>query len=173
MLQEIRLKTWAHILSVSRWDTNPKLTYYKVYYPDLTDYGSVRAPYISYFGGNILCQPRLKYGKPTRPDEYSVHTYSGVWLMNVHEEWIDAWTGREFPDVVARPYKPLRNRPVTPARTESMAASGATPIEITPTIEVGENLRRIAFIDLATVKVENVILKQDFSNLTFEQLFEV
>lgn len=234
MLQEVILKDWDSLLSsVGKWETNAGRSYYKIYFPDLTEYGSIRRPYISYFGKNVLVQKRMKYGKPTRPDEFSVHTYQGVWLMNIHESWISSWTGREF-DVVARPYKPLRT-----LRNQALSASVEVfqpieieiePIEIPPVVfqpveippveippveirieSMGDNLRqlalklefnelwdsisstdqmrladlphddemsvqeKIAFIkaDQVTNKVENVIPRQDFSNLTFEQLFEV
>ena len=232
MLKEVILKTWQTLVTSNPVESNAKGTYTKIYYPHNASegvrFGAIRKPYQSYFGKPVLAIRRRKYGKLTAPDEFSVHTFSGVWLFNIHESWISVWTGREFPDVVARPYKPLRTlRPVEPTivvPTSSVAASGAMPqvenvienvaasiIEVQHIESMGDNLRRlalqlefnelwdsispdskvrladiphddemspeekIAFVkaDQATKKVEHVIPKQDFSNFTFEQLFDV
>jgi len=90
MFNKVRLKEWTTVLAENLSEHNYKFTYYKVYYPDNVRFGAVRRPYICYFGKEVWVQRRRKYGKYTLPDEYSVHTKNGVWLMNIHESWIQS-----------------------------------------------------------------------------------
>ena len=90
MFNKVRLKEWTTVLAENLSEHNYKFTYYKVYYPDNVRFGAVRGPYICYFGKEVWIQRRRKYGKYTLPDEYSAHTKNGVWLMNIHESWIQS-----------------------------------------------------------------------------------